>query len=102
MCPNRRWLNTGVALTVEVNIILTVTRRIKTVLWCFKTLAGTQKPFGEWFCGWPLLLHNAYVLRKTEVGLHVILCHSSTINSPSTDTRDVMISSLVNLVCVMW
>ena len=68
MCPNRRWLDTGAALTLEVTIFLTVTRKIKKLLRCCKTFAGTQKPFGVWLCGWPLLLHNGYLCVEENRG----------------------------------
>jgi hypothetical protein len=103
MCTNRSWLDTGAALTVEVTIFPTITRRIKNVLWCFKTFAGTQKPLE---CGYAVghccYITPNYALRKTEIGLEIKSCYSSTINSPSTDASNVMISSLEKLVCVMW
>ena len=44
---------------------------------------------------------SIYVFRKTEIGLQLMLCHSSTINSPSTDTSDGMVFSIDKLVCVI-
>jgi len=103
MCPNCAWSDTRAALTVEVTIFLTITRRIKTYYDVLRRKQALIRHSGSGYAlGHCCYITSIYALRKTEVGLQLMLCHSSTINSPSTDTRDGVVFSLENLVCVMW